>query len=192
MALEISSCAADETPSARKSFAAYFVWITIATFGVVVIAAIVAAPVAQASNHLALSSAIYKAFSYLCHQIPDRSFHLAGEQFAVCSRCTGLYAGFTLATLSFPLFQSLRRTDTPRIIWLFASALPLAIDFSLTYFGVWQNNHFTRFTTGALFGAVAAIYILPGAIELSAMLLTYMRALPHGRASDTARYRRRL
>ena len=138
-----------------------------ATFGVIVIAAVVAAPIAQESNHLAFSGAIYKTFSYLCHQIPERSFHLAGEQFAVCSRCTGLYVVFTIATFTYPLFHSLRLTDTPRIIWLFASALPLAIDFSLTYFGVWQNNHFTRFTTGALFGAVAAIFILPGAIELA-------------------------
>lgn len=45
--------------------------------------------------------------------------------------------------------------------------MPLAIDFSLTFFGIWQNNHFTRFTTGALFGAVAAIFVLPGVIELA-------------------------
>ena len=150
-------------------------WAGIATFSLLVMAAIVAAPLAQASNHPAFSSAIYKTFSFLCHQIPERSFHLAGEQFAVCSRCTGLYAGFALATLTYPLFRSLHKTDAPRIIWLFASALPLAIDFSLTYFGIWQNNHFTRFTTGALFGAVAAIFILPGVIELSAKLGEWLR-----------------
>jgi uncharacterized membrane protein len=175
VAWEVSSSAANEARSGSKPFAAYFVWIAIAMFGVLVIAAVIAAPLAQASSHLAFSSAIYKAFSYLCHQIPERSFHLAGEQFAVCSRCTGLYAGFTLAVLAYPLFRSLRSTDTPRIIWLFASALPLAIDFSLTYFGVWQNNHFTRFTTGALFGAVAAIFVLPGAIELVSQLSRFLR-----------------
>lgn len=142
---------------------------------VLVMIAVIAAPLAQASNHLALSSFIYKTFSFLCHQIPERSFHVAGQQFAVCSRCTGLYAGFTIAILTFPLFRPLRNTDTPRIIWLFASALPLAIDFSLTYFGIWQNNHFTRFTTGALFGAVAAIFILPGVIELGARLGEWLR-----------------
>lgn len=176
MALEVSSFAANEAaPAESKPFAAYFVWVTIAVFGIAIIAAVVAAPLAQASNHLAFSSAIYQAFSYLCHQIPERSFHLAGEQFAVCSRCTGLYAGFTLATLTYPLFRSLRSTDTPKIIWLFASAAPLAIDFSLTYFGIWQNNHFTRFTTGALFGAVAAIFVLPGAIELASYVTQFFR-----------------
>jgi hypothetical protein len=87
-----------------------------------------------------------------------------------------LYAGLALATLSYPLFRSLRSTDTPSIIWLFASAAPLAIDFSLTYFGVWQNTHFTRFTTGALFGAVAAIFILPGVIELTLNILRKLHA----------------
>jgi uncharacterized membrane protein len=132
-------------------------------------AAIAGAPLLQA-GHPAVASKIYGVFSFLCHQIPERSFHIAGRPFAVCSRCTGLYAGFALATLTYPFFHSLRKTDTPRIVWLFASALPLAIDFSLTYFGIWQNNHFTRFTTGALFGAVAAIFVLPGVIELSMSL----------------------
>ena len=146
------------------------VWATSSTVTIAILTAIIAAPLLQSSGHRTVASRIYDSFSYLCHQIPERSFHIAGEQFAVCSRCTGLYAGFTLAILTFPLFRSLRNTDTPRIIWLFASAVPLAVDFSLTYFGIWENTHFTRFTTGALFGAVAAIFILPGVIELSAKM----------------------
>ena len=151
------------------------VWAIGATAGIGILAAIVGAPLFQSSGHSTVAFKIYGVFSYLCHQIPERSFHVAGAQFAVCSRCTGLYAGFTIAILSFPLFRSLRNTDTPRIIWLFASALPLAVDFSLTYFGIWQNNHFTRFTTGALFGAVAAIFILPGVIELSLSITSWLR-----------------
>jgi uncharacterized membrane protein len=167
----VSSHSSSKTISySQEGATAVVVWIVLSLTTLTIVAAIVAAPLAQASNHLAFSSAIYKTFSFLCHQIPERSFHLAGQQFAVCSRCTGLYSGFTMAILTYPLFRSLRNTETPRIIWLFASALPLALDFSLTYFGIWQNNHFTRFTTGALFGAVAAIFILPGVIELSMKL----------------------
>ena len=185
MALEVPNCAANEVaPAESNTFAAYFVWATVASFALLVVVAVVAAPLAQADNHLALSAAIYKTFSFLCHQIPERSFHLAGHQFAVCSRCTGLYAGLALATVSYPLFRSLRSTDTPSIFWLFASAAPLAIDFSLTYFGIWQNNHFTRFTTGALFGAVAAIFILPGVIELTARIAGTFR--PEGQPPATA------
>ncbi len=144
------------------------VWIFLALCALAIAVAVIVAPVALSQGHTAIASAIYKSFSYLCHQLPERSFHLAGHQFAVCSRCTGLYAGFAFAALALPLVRSLKRTDTPRIVWLLLSAVPLAIDFGLTYFGVWQNNHFTRVTTGGLFGAVAAIYVVPGLIELTA------------------------
>lgn len=155
------------TEHSRTSSAAFAIWLFVATISQAILAAVIAAPLINAQGHTAFASTIYQAFSYLCHQIPERSFHLAGHPFAVCSRCTGLYAGFAFATLALPLARSLKRTDTPHIIWLLLSGVPLAIDFGLTYFGVWENNHFTRVTTGALFGAVAAIYVAPGLIELS-------------------------
>lgn len=151
---------------ARQDFA-WIVWGCVAGISLLLVGTIFLAPLTQAANHTRVAAAIYASFSYLCHQIPERSFHLAGHPFAVCSRCTGLYAGFAFATLALPLARSLKRTDTPHVIWLLLSGVPLAIDFGLTYFGVWENNHFTRVTTGALFGAVAAIYVVPGLIELS-------------------------
>jgi uncharacterized membrane protein len=36
---------------------------------------------------------LYAAGSFICHQIPERSFHIAAAQLPVCARCTGLYAG---------------------------------------------------------------------------------------------------
>jgi uncharacterized membrane protein len=146
------------------------VWLAMASFGLGIVALIVAAPIAASQGHTAIAAAIYNTFSYLCHQIPERSFHIGGLQFAVCSRCTGLYAGFAFATLGYPLFKSLKRIDTPPIIWLLLAAVPLAIDFALGYFSIWQNNHFSRFTTGALLGAVAAVFIIPGVIDLSAKI----------------------
>lgn len=134
------------------------------------VGAIVGAPLLLGNGHSQFASAIYKTFSYLCHQIPERSFHLAGHQFAVCSRCTGLYAGFAFATLAYPLVRSLRRTDAPRIIWLLLAAAPLGIDFALGYFSIWENNHASRFITGALLGGVAAFFIIPGVIDMKLRL----------------------
>ena len=142
-------------------------WAITATIALALVAMIIGAPLAQASGHAAFASAIYKVFSFVCHQIPERSFHLAGHQFAVCSRCTGLYTGFAVAVLIYPLARSLTRTDAPRRRWLILAAVPLLIDFSLTYFGVWSNTHLTRFLTGALLGSVAVFYVMPGLVELS-------------------------
>ena len=75
--------------------------------------------------------------------------------------------GFTVATLGYPLLRSLRRTDTPERKWLFISAAPLGIDFALGYFGIWENTHLSRFVTGALLGAVAVFYVIPGFVDLS-------------------------
>ena len=164
----IASSSRKESLTTRDSRIEIVVWSLVASVVLLIVITTVAAPVALASGHAGFSEVIYQAFSYLCHQIPERSFHLAGHPLAVCSRCTGLYASFAFATLALPLVRSLKRTDTPHVIWLLLSVVPLAIDFSLTYFGIWENNHFTRVTTGALFGAVAAIYVVPGLIELSA------------------------
>ena len=141
------------------------VWVITVSIALTLIALIIGAPLLQ-SGHPEFAASILKAFSYVCHQIPERSFHLAGHKFAVCSRCTGLYAGFAITALCYPLARSLRNTDTPSRIWLILAALPLGIDFGLTYFGVWQNTHLSRFVTGALLSSVAVFYIVPGLIEL--------------------------
>lgn len=142
-------------------------WSMVAAFCLIILGMIAGAPLALARGHNSLALVIYGTFSHLCHQIPDRSFFIAGHQFAVCSRCTGLYAGFTVATLGYPLLRSLRSTVTPPRTWLFIAAAPLAIDFALGYFGIWDNTHLSRFLTGALLGSVAVLYVMPGLIELS-------------------------
>ncbi len=143
------------------------IWASVAAIAVGIVLLIVAAPLSQLAGYPAFASAIYTSFSYVCHQIPERSFHLASHKFAVCSRCTGLYSGFALAALVYPLARSLKRTDTPSRLWLILADAPLVIDFGLTYFGVWQNNHLTRFLTGALLSSAAVFYIVPGLVELS-------------------------
>jgi uncharacterized membrane protein len=40
---------------------------------------------------------VYAAGSIVCHQRPDRSFHLWSAQMPVCARCTGIYAGAAIS-----------------------------------------------------------------------------------------------
>jgi uncharacterized membrane protein len=151
------------------------VWAITALFGLVIVGLVIGAPLAQASGHPAFAATLYKAFSLVCHQIPERSFHLAGHQFAVCSRCTGLYTGFAIAALSYPLVRSFKTTNTPRRLWLILAAVPLVIDFALGYFSIWQNNHLSRFITGALLGSVVVFYIIPGLMELSSSAIRRLK-----------------
>src|SRR5258706_15444958 len=149
---------------------AWIAWAIVTAAALALVGLIVSAPLLQ-SSHPAFAASIYKTFSFVCHQIPERSFHLAGHQFGVCSRCTGLYAGFAVAALVYPLARSLKRTDTPSRIWLILATAPLAIDFTLGYFSIWSNTHLSRFLTGALLSSVAVFYIMPGLIDLSSAVV---------------------
>lgn len=128
---------------------------------------VVVAPLAQANGMQWLSFTVYETFSHVCHQTPERSFYVAGYPLAVCARCTGLYVGFAAAVAFYPVMTSLKRTDTPERKWLFIAVAPLAIDFALGFFGVWENTHLSRSLTGALLGAVSVVFILPGLVQLS-------------------------
>ncbi|HKN84930.1 MAG TPA: DUF2085 domain-containing protein [Pyrinomonadaceae bacterium] len=150
--------------SSRRPFG---FWLISTAVVVSLVSLVVVVPLAAASGHNEVAAVIYQAFSPLCHQRPDRSYFIAGYQFAVCSRCTGLYAGFAFTLLLYPLIRSLKTAVMPPRSLLLFAALPLAIDFSVTFFGFWENTHTSRLLTGALLGSVTVFYVMPGIIELS-------------------------
>jgi uncharacterized membrane protein len=45
-----------------------------------------------------LAGVLYAVGSLICHQLPERSFHLHGFQLPVCGRCLGLYGGAALGS----------------------------------------------------------------------------------------------
>ena len=140
--------------------------VSVAVMGLIV-SLIVIAPVAAASGHSEVADGIYRGFGIFCHQRPDRSYFIEGHKLAVCSRCTGLYAGFAFTLLLYPLLRSLRSAAMPSRRVLFLAAIPLLIDFSLTFFGIWENTHTSRLLTGALLGSVVVFYVMPGIVDLS-------------------------
>lgn len=128
---------------------------------------IVAAPVAKANGFTSFSSPLYHFFSFICHQLPQRSFHVAGEQFGVCSRCFGVYFGLVAGFVIYPLWRNIADIEPLSRFWLFASMIPIGIDWSLTVFGIWENNHFSRFVTGLILGVACATYIVPAIVEIT-------------------------
>ena len=128
---------------------------------------IVAAPLAKGNGLVALSSPLYHFFSFICHQIPERSFHIGPEQFAVCSRCFGVYFGLFLGFVVYPLWRNIDEIEPIPRFWLFLSLIPIAIDWSLTMFGIWENNHASRFVTGFILGVACATFIIPAIVEIA-------------------------
>ena len=176
-------------------------WAISATVVSFVVLLVLVAPLAAASGHTEIARGLYRAFGALCHQLPERSYFIDGHKLAVCSRCTGLYGGFALIVLAYPLIRSLRTTATPAVKWLVLAALPLLIDFSLTFFGVWENTHTSRLITGFLLGSAAVFYVMPGILDLSFRALrtrsarahepTFTLASPEHIASAPSDYRRK-
>jgi uncharacterized membrane protein len=153
---------------AKKSLRASVVlWGAVVFIMLVWMSMIFGAPVAVEKGYSFFAFVIYRAFSNLCHQLPERSFHILGHPFAVCARCTGIYSGLTFGFLIYPLFRSLRHAESLSRIWLLLAPVPTGIDFMLGYAGVWENTHLSRLLTGAVLGIGCAFFIVPGLVDIA-------------------------
>lgn len=130
-------------------------------------AAIIAAPLFAAGEMNSISGPVYFFFSHLCHQIPERSFHVLGHQFAVCSRCSGVYVGLLAGFLAYPLLRKLEEIEPLPRIWLFLALIPIGVDWTLGVMGIWENTHLSRFVTGLILGLACAVYIIPAVVEIT-------------------------
>ena len=81
--------------------------------------------------------AIYKVGRLVCHQRPERSFHLWMTTLPVCARCTGIYFGAAAAALllrdSRVRFGANRYGGRARLLFVLAfapTALTLAFEWS--------------------------------------------------------------
>ena len=102
---------------------------------------------------------IFKAISG-CHQIPERSFFLHGYQFPLCSRCTGILAGYLCSLLFLVVFNYFLSVPVC-VIFLF----PLILDGVIQLIFNIISNNARRFVTGLLFGV--------GLMQLIIKMCTY-------------------
>lgn len=168
------------------------IWLISTVVVFAIVSLIVIAPL-TADTHGQLATSIYGGFAVVCHQLAERSYFIFGHKLAVCSRCTGLYAGFALTLLLYPLLRPLRSVDWPPPVWLVLSAVPMTIDFGLTFLGIWENTHTSRLLTGLLLGSVSVFYVMPGIAELSSRKTrekrpTFTLASPEHMASAPSDY----
>lgn len=114
---------------------------------------LIATPTFLVEQHPLPAGSIYLFFSNICHQLPERSFQVAGTQLAVCHRCIGIYLGFWLGVLCWPWLRHLGRLllRKPRLILL---PLALMIINALTF-----STPLERVVTGLLAGFPAALFV---------------------------------
>ena len=154
---------------------AFRVWGATVAIVAVWVAAILLGPISRVGGW-GIDPPIYTFFSYICHQLTERSFHLGAEPLAVCSRCFGVYFGLLAGLLFYPLWRRIEDVEPLPRIWLLLSMIPIAVDWSLTVFGIWENTHLSRFITGLILGAACATYIVPALVEIRRNLAHRRRA----------------
>lgn len=109
------------------------------------------------------AAVVYAAGAVVCHQRPDRSFHLRGVQMPVCARCTGIYLGAAVAALWACRARSSSRVGLSRnaVRWaLVLGALPSLATLVPEWAGAAAVSNSTRAWAGAALGAAVAWIIL--------------------------------
>jgi uncharacterized membrane protein len=139
-------------------------------------AVIAATPLLASYDGAATKAAFlsYQFFSRVCHQLDSHSFHLAGFKFAVCIRCSSIYASFFLGLLFFPIIKRTKIVDVHPARVLGLSLLPMGIDVALDTLGIHESTTTTRGITGLIFGLALTIVLVPVLEELAEKFLSHM------------------
>lgn len=94
----------------------------------------------------------HRMMSPVCHQMPDRSFFLGGEQMAVNTRCFGVFTGFLAGWLVIPVVGRYTVEKRWPLTLLVVAVVVQIIDVSGNIFQIWENTNLSRFITGTLPG----------------------------------------
>ena len=113
-----------------------------------------------------ISQILYDIGYAVCHQLPQRTFHVHDQLLPLCSRCTGIYLGMFLTFAFYFVWYWLRgrRPAIPPAMPIIAiSALFfLAMPFNAIspHLGIPTHN-IARLITGILFGFSVPLFLLP-------------------------------
>jgi uncharacterized membrane protein len=109
-----------------------------------------------------IAAALYAAGSLICHQIPERSFHVQSFQLPVCARCLGLYAGGATGSLAFVAFGPRRwlTSATRRSVLTAAAAMPTIVTIVAEHGFGWPFSNTARALAAVPFAAVIAFAVV--------------------------------
>ena len=132
------------------------------------LAALVAAlSIAAVLASLSRSPWLYFAFSFVCHQQPERSLWVSGMPLAICARCAGIYLGVLVGLLL--------KLPWRRALLLAALGL-MFLDWASEALGLRPAWALLRLLTGGLTGLAAS----PVVLEAGTVLLRPPYRLVYG------------
>ncbi len=102
-----------------------------------------------------LAAIVYSTGAALCHQLPARSFHLAGTPLPVCARCTGIYVAAAAACLALAMRRPVPAPRSWRRVFA-AAAVPTAATLLFEWTTGVTPSNVVRALAGMPLGAAAA------------------------------------
>lgn len=97
-------------------------------------------------------------FKLICHGIAHRCLLIDGAPMPVCARCVGIYAGFLLALMMFPLLS--RTGERAAQVTLAVAAAAMLIDGLTQAAGLRESTNPLRLVTGVAAGAAFGWWML--------------------------------
>jgi uncharacterized membrane protein len=127
--------------------------VLLSTAAILWVAILLTSPLVSPARSPVAGGRVFGIGGLVCHQRPDRSFHVRGTQLPVCARCLGLYLSGAVGALLgwFGRPGVPRRTRTA----LFAVAAPTALTVLLEWTGVAAPSNFIRAVAALPLGGLA-------------------------------------
>lgn len=108
------------------------------------------------------AAVVYAAGALICHQMPERSFHLGPSQLPVCARCFGLYVGVALGAVAWTAVAGTRTRPFSRtavVGVLVVAGAPTAFTVLTAIAGVLDPPNLWRAGLALPLGAAAGVVV---------------------------------
>ena len=111
---------------------------------------------------------LYAAGALICHQLPERSFHLQGIQLPVCARCIGLYGGAAAGSVAGAMTIARRWLARRPLLWTRSmkwlatgvAATPTLATFALEWGFGWPMSNGVRAVAALPLGFAVAFVVV--------------------------------
>jgi uncharacterized membrane protein len=126
-----------------------------------IVALPIVVPLLESAGFHRIAGVLYFVFGLTCHQLPERSFHVRGEQVAVCQRDIAITATVLFSLLLAFAVPRLRSIPPASLRTALLISIPLAVDGLTQLVGLRESSWELRVATGVVFAAGWSWFAIP-------------------------------